>query len=78
MDVARLVITCRECGEPVRVSWHLYCDDCYRRLTGGSEDVSGADLKDLSGDRCGRPCVYDRSGQRYVLDGKAWRRDSGR
>lgn len=84
MDIARSVILCHECGKAVRLPWHLYCDDCYGSFKGvryhNSREVR-SDRRNsdaMKRDDRGRVYVYDRSGRRYVLDGKAWRRDSGR
>lgn len=34
-----MLIRCRECNEPVRLEWHLYCDRCYRALKFGVQEL---------------------------------------
>lgn len=93
MDIDKPVVVCVECGKPVRISWQLFCDDCYVKLKASSGDIlddrdegkpvrsekkseSRSSDKRVARDSEGRLYVFDRSGARYVLAGRSWRRCS--
>lgn len=67
MDVDKPV--CLECGCTLDVSWHLYCDRCYRELW-------HTKVVPLSKDADGNYVVKDKSGRVYRLYHERWVRVS--
>ena len=84
MIIDRPKVKCLECGRAMSVTWKLYCDECYRRLTAPLPRCKncGKEVEERKHEYCGRcyvmvnkaksGVVYDKSGNKYVFNGKSW------